>query len=157
MEQYDTVRRRKNGTLVDVSLTLSPIKNNEGKIIGASAIAHDIANRKRADELIRASEERLTTIIQNAAESIYTMSLEGVFTFVSPAWTQKLGHDISEVEGKTFVPFIHPEDMRNVRLLSRGSPRGSHSVARTVFVIKTEAGGGTAHWLLNQGQSGPPG
>ena len=69
VEQYDTVRRRKDGTLVDVSLTLSPIKNHEGKIIGASAIAHEITDRKRADELLRANEERLTNIINNAAEA----------------------------------------------------------------------------------------
>ena len=107
MEQYDTVRRRKDGTLVNVSLTLSPIKNNDGKIIGASAIAHDITNRKRADELIRENEERLTNIIHNAAESIFTMSLDGVLTFVSPVWTRLLGHDVSEVEGQTFCS-IHP-------------------------------------------------
>src|SRR5208282_2026527 len=68
VEQFDTIRRCKDGTLVDVSLTISPIKNNEGKIIGASAIAHEITNRKRAAELIRASEERLSTIIENAVE-----------------------------------------------------------------------------------------
>lgn len=45
---YDTVRRRKDGELVDVSLTVSPVKNAEGKIIGASKIAHDITERKRA-------------------------------------------------------------------------------------------------------------
>ena len=111
VEQYDTVRRRKDGTLVDVSLTLSPIKNNEGKIIGASAIAHEITNRKRADELLRTNEERLTNIINNAAESIYTMSLDGVLTFVSPVWTRLLGHGVSEVEGRSFAPFIHPEDL----------------------------------------------
>ena len=55
--------------------------------VGAVSIAHEIANRKRAEELIRASEERLKNIIQHAAESIYTMSLEGVFTFVS-VWTR---------------------------------------------------------------------
>ena len=97
--------------MVDVSLTLSPIKDNEGRIIGASAIAHDISNRKRADELIRASEGKLATILQNAAEIIYTLSLDGVFAFVSPAWTQKLGHDISEIAGQSFIPFIHPEDI----------------------------------------------
>ena len=111
VEQYDTIRRRKNGTLVDVSLTLSPIRNDEGKIIGASAIAHEITNRKRAAESIRASEERLSTIIENAAEIIYTLSLDGVFTFVSPAWPRTLGHNLSEVEGQNFAPFIHPDDV----------------------------------------------
>ena len=111
MEQYDAVHRRKDGTLVDVSVTLSPIKNNEGKITGASSIAHDITSRKRAEELIRENEERLTSIIHNAAESIFTMSLDGVFTFVSPVWTRLLGHDVSEVQGQQIAQFIHPEDL----------------------------------------------
>jgi PAS domain S-box-containing protein len=47
---YETVRQRKDRTLVDVSLTISPVKNAEGKIVGASAIARDITGRKRAEE-----------------------------------------------------------------------------------------------------------
>ena len=111
VEHFDTVHRRKDGTLVDVSVTLSPIKNNEGKIIGTSSIAHDVTSRKRAEELIRENEERLTSIIHNAAESIFTMSLDGVFTFVSPVWTRLLGHDVSEVKGQRIAQFIHPEDL----------------------------------------------
>ena len=64
------------------------------------AFARDITHRKRAEELLRKSEEKLSSIIQNAAETIYTLSLDGVFAFVSPAWTQALGHDVSEVEGQ---------------------------------------------------------
>ncbi len=84
--------------------------------------------------MIRASEERLSNIVHNAAEIIYTMSLDGVFTFVSPAWTQKLGHDVSEVEGQSFVPFIHPDDVANCqaavqRVLTTGQPHdGTHRV-----------------------------
>ena len=111
VEHFDTVRRRKDESLVDVSLTLSPIKNSNGEIVGASTITRDITDRKRTGELLRASEERLTGIIQNAAETIYTLSLDGVITFVSPTWTRVLGHDISEVQGQPFVPFIHPEDV----------------------------------------------
>jgi PAS domain S-box-containing protein len=47
---YETVRRRKDGTLVDVSLAISPIKNAEGRIVGASKIARDITERRRAQE-----------------------------------------------------------------------------------------------------------
>ena len=128
LERYDTVRRCQDGTLVDVSITLSPIKDGDGKIIGASAIAHDITNRKRAEEVIRQSEERLANIVDNAAEGIYTMSLDGVLTFVSPAWTEKLGFDASEVEGRSFVPLVHPDDAQVChdalkRILATGTPQ----------------------------------
>jgi PAS domain S-box-containing protein len=49
IDHYETVRRRKDGSSVDVSLTVSPVKNAEGKIIGASKIARDITERRRAD------------------------------------------------------------------------------------------------------------
>ena len=50
IERYDTVRRRKDGSLIDVSLTISPLKDADGRIIGASKIARDITERKRAQE-----------------------------------------------------------------------------------------------------------
>jgi PAS domain S-box-containing protein len=50
IDTYETVRRRKDGSLIDISLTVSPVKNPEGKIIGASKIARDITDRKRAQE-----------------------------------------------------------------------------------------------------------
>jgi two-component system CheB/CheR fusion protein len=52
VDHYETVRRRKNGSLVELSLTVSPVKNAEGKIVGASKIARDITERKRAEERI---------------------------------------------------------------------------------------------------------
>src|SRR4051794_137096 len=50
IDHYETVRQRKHGSRIDVSLTVSPIKNAQGKIIGASKILRDISDRKRAQE-----------------------------------------------------------------------------------------------------------
>src|SRR5205814_5933147 len=50
IDHYETIRRRKDGSLVEISLTVSPIKNAEGNIIGASKIARDITERRRAQE-----------------------------------------------------------------------------------------------------------
>lgn len=58
VEHYETVRVRKDGSRVDISLTVSPIKMPDGTIIGASKIARDITQAKRAEELIRQSEDR---------------------------------------------------------------------------------------------------
>ncbi|HEV8574525.1 MAG TPA: PAS domain S-box protein [Dehalococcoidia bacterium] len=52
VEHFQTVRRRKNGSLVDISLSVSPIKDSSGKIVGASKIAHDISEQKRAEEAL---------------------------------------------------------------------------------------------------------
>ena len=56
IEHYETVRRRKDGSLVDISLTVSPIKRADGVIVGASKIARDISERKRAEALLKQAD-----------------------------------------------------------------------------------------------------
>jgi len=58
-ENYETLRLRKDGSAVDISLTVSLIENDQGEIIGTSRIARDIAEHKRAEEVLRRSEARL--------------------------------------------------------------------------------------------------
>ena len=66
VEHYDTIRQRKDGTLIDISLTISPLRDPEGKIIGASKIARDITERKRAEEqqrlLLREMDHRVKNL-----------------------------------------------------------------------------------------------
>jgi PAS domain S-box-containing protein len=59
IDHYDTIRRRKDGTLVNISLSISPIKDSEGHVVGASKIARDITARKRAHDELRAAKEEL--------------------------------------------------------------------------------------------------
>jgi PAS domain S-box-containing protein len=61
IEHYETIRRCKDGTLLDISLTVSPIKNAHGKIIGASKIARNITERKQAEERERQHQNELLT------------------------------------------------------------------------------------------------
>jgi len=60
IEQFETVRMRKDGTIIPVSLTFSAVKDTSGRIIGASKIAHDITERKNAEEEIRRHAEELS-------------------------------------------------------------------------------------------------
>ena len=66
IEHYETVRRRKDGSLVDISLTVSPIRDPAGKVIGASKIARDITERRRASErrqlLLREMNHRIKNL-----------------------------------------------------------------------------------------------
>ena len=58
IDHYETLRRRKDGTLIDVSLTVSPIVDSQGQVVGASKIARDITERKRAEEALREEDRR---------------------------------------------------------------------------------------------------
>ena len=71
----DTVRRRKDGSLVHVSLVISPVRDLQGEIVGASAIAHDITKRKRAEELIVESEKNYRTLFESMDEGFCTIEV----------------------------------------------------------------------------------
>lgn len=76
-----------------------------------NGIIWDITERKRSEEALRISEEKFRLLIENSHDIIYRLTPDGVFTFVSPAWTVLLGHPISLVEGQPFQPFVHPDDL----------------------------------------------
>ncbi len=67
IEHFETVRVRKDGSRVDVSLTISPVRDAEGRVVGASKIARDITARKRAEEALRTQTERLQLLWEAAA------------------------------------------------------------------------------------------
>jgi PAS domain S-box-containing protein len=70
IEHYETVRRHKDGTLIDISLTVSPVKNGEGRVVGASKIARDITERRLAQErqhlLLREMDHRVKNLFSLA-------------------------------------------------------------------------------------------
>ena len=74
IESYDTLRRRKDGSVIDVSLGISPIKDMDGKIVGASKIAHDITERKRAAEQLDVVMHELSHRTKNLLSVIQAMA-----------------------------------------------------------------------------------
>jgi PAS domain S-box-containing protein len=81
IDHYETVRQRKDGSLIDVSLTVSPIRDRTGKIVGASKIARDITERKRAQErqelLLREMDHRIKNLFA-LATSVVRLSYRSV-------------------------------------------------------------------------------
>jgi PAS domain S-box-containing protein len=81
VEHYETRRRRKNGQIIDVALTVSPVRDASGRIVGASKIARDISDRKHAEEkrallLAREQEARRTAELLNQAAPRLSAQLE---------------------------------------------------------------------------------
>jgi PAS domain S-box-containing protein len=76
VDHYDTVRRRKDGSLIDISLTVSPLKDADGRIIGASKIARDITERKRAQERQKLLVNEMQHRIKNSLATIQAIATQ---------------------------------------------------------------------------------
>jgi PAS domain S-box-containing protein len=63
--------------------------------------------------ILNHKEEKFKTFIENANDIVFCVNLEGNFTYISPNWKDMLGHDPDELIGKSFVPFVHPDDVQN--------------------------------------------
>jgi PAS domain S-box-containing protein len=76
VDHFETVRKRKDGTLLNISATISPLKDASGRVIGASKVARDITERKRAEEALRQSEERLRVLSGNLESEVQARTRE---------------------------------------------------------------------------------
>ncbi len=91
VDHYETVRRRKDGSTFDVSLTVSPVRDRSGAIVGASKIARDISYRKRAEAQLRESEHRLQQLLSAIPAAIYTTDAQGRITYYNEAAVKMAG------------------------------------------------------------------
>jgi PAS domain S-box-containing protein len=78
VEHFETIRMRKDGTFLDVSVAISPIKDRSGTIIGASNVARDITDRKRADEALRKSLATIELAFKSLAEQKYALDQHAI-------------------------------------------------------------------------------
>jgi PAS domain S-box-containing protein len=91
IQHYETVRRRKDGSLLDISLTVSPMRNRLGQIIGASKIARDITERKQVQQKLKENEQRLEQLLAAIPAAIYTIDAAGKVTYFNAAAVELAG------------------------------------------------------------------
>ncbi|HEU4590132.1 MAG TPA: PAS domain S-box protein, partial [Steroidobacteraceae bacterium] len=111
IDHFQTVRVRKDGSLVDISLTISPIRNAAGEIIGASKIARDISEQKRAEEALRVSNQRFRLMANSAPVLIWLADISKSRTWFNRQWLEFTGRMLDEESGFGWTQNVHPDDL----------------------------------------------
>jgi PAS domain S-box-containing protein len=107
VDHYETVRRRKDGTLVDVSLSVSAILDHDGNIVGASKVARDITNARRMER----EAFRLAAIVSSSEDAIISKDLDGVIQTWNRGAEKLFGYTASEAIGRSIRMLIPEERM----------------------------------------------
>jgi two-component system, chemotaxis family, CheB/CheR fusion protein len=111
MTELQAARRRKDGSEIHVAVNISPIKDAEGTVIGGTAVARDITQQREAAEALRASEERLRLVMENATEyAIFSMDLARRITVWNSGAQRLLGYSGAEAVGQSADIIFTPED-----------------------------------------------
>jgi PAS domain S-box-containing protein len=105
VDHYETIRRRKDGTLIDISLTVSPIFDENGRVVGASKIARDVTERKTNI----AELAKMAAIVESASDAIIAKDLDGIIQSWNKGAETIFGYTAEEVIGKPVTILIPPE------------------------------------------------
>lgn len=111
VQHLETTRVRKDGSHVDVSVTVSPVVDDAGQLIGASTITRDITAQRWAEEALRESEERFRLALSNAPIGIALVSLDGRWLQVNPALCAIVGRSELDLVGLPAADITHPDDV----------------------------------------------
>lgn len=124
VNHYDTERLRKDGKTITVSLSVSPIHDASGKIVGAASIARDITERTRADRQARTASQYARSLIEASLDPLVTISPAGKITDVNEATIRVTGSPREKLIGTDFSDYFTEPDKARAgyqQVFSKGS------------------------------------
>ena len=160
VEHYETVRQRKDGTNVIVSLSVSPIRNTDGIVIGASKIVRDITERKRIEETIYENQLMLTLAMQSSKMGVWELDL----ATNTVSWSEELEQIFGLPKGgfggteEHFFELIHEDDREECWNTVRGAIGANREYT---IEFRFHHADGSLRWMEGRGkavysQSGQP-
>jgi PAS domain S-box-containing protein len=125
VDHFETVRMRKDGARLDLSLTISPVKDSSGRVVGASKVGRNITDRKQIERALRESEERFRAIVETTPECVKLVTLEGTVLHMNSPGLAMVGATSAEmVVGKNVYDLIAPDDRDRFRAFNENICRG---------------------------------
>ena len=110
VDHFHTVRKRKDGSLLDVSLTISPVRDPSGRVIGASKVARDITAQKQAEQALRESEQRFRVITDASPVLVWMAGTDKLCYYFNRGWLDFVGRTLEQESGNGWAENVHPED-----------------------------------------------
>lgn len=147
IDHFETVRRRKDGTLIDISLTVSPVRNAAGEIVGASKIARDISQQKRAEEALRLSGQRFRLMADSAPVFIWISDQAKARIWFNKGWLNFTGRPIDKEQGFGWTQNVHEDDLAHC-LQTYGEGFDTRKPFRSEYRIRRADG--QARWIIEQ-------
>ncbi len=111
IDHYQTVRRHKDGSLIDISLTISPVRDANGVIVGASKIARDIRQQKGAERALQASDTRFRRLANSAPVFIWMADATKACIWFNQTWLEFTGRSPEQELGFGWTENVHPDDL----------------------------------------------
>jgi PAS domain S-box-containing protein len=142
IEHFETQRLTKGGELLDVSLTISPVMNSAGEIVGASKILRDISERKRFEEGQRSISKKLAeaaAIVESSDDAILSKNLNGIITSWNLGASRVFGFSAEEMIGESILKLI-PEELRSDEAIIIGKIRAGERIDHFETVRLTKDG-----------------
>ncbi|HEX5789114.1 MAG TPA: PAS domain S-box protein [Woeseiaceae bacterium] len=115
IEHFETERIGKDSRIIAVSLTISPIRDAKGRIVGVSKIARDISAKKSGEAALRASEQRFRALVDTQVEMVCRFRLDGTVLFVNEAYARAQGTTTDALIGANFWNFVAEADQPGLR------------------------------------------
>ncbi|TWT30183.1 Autoinducer 2 sensor kinase/phosphatase LuxQ [Posidoniimonas corsicana] len=150
IQDLETERLHKDGSLVQVSMSVSPVRDESGAIVGASNIARDITQRKRADEMIRRSESDLRTLADTMPELAWMAHPDGDIFWYNRRWNEYTGRSLEEMRGWGW------RDVHDPDVLPTVLARWEHSLATGApfeMEFPLKGADGNFRWFLTRVQA----
>jgi len=141
IDRFESERVRKDGQRIWVSVTMSPIRDTSGQIIGASTIARDITEHKREEKMLRESEVKLQELFDHAPVGYFEVDNKGNIARVNRTALEMLGYGAEEMVGQPIWKFITGEE--NIRQIFFGKIFGKIPAGRSYERDYIRKGGAT--------------